>query len=148
MSRSKGFIYPAVLFAAAVILLVVGYTSSEYITRKTFEKETKEFYIRENLLQNGALLSIRHMLEARQGQKGSRQFEYGLVSYQIQSTSKKEQKEINVKSVTNSGSEMTARFIFDLKQKKLFIGKNKWEETYKKQRLRQHFIIKAYEVVT
>ncbi|WP_258729498.1 competence type IV pilus minor pilin ComGG [Bacillus atrophaeus] len=124
MSRSKGFIYPAVLFAAAVILLVVGYTSSEYITRKTFEKETKEFYIRENLLQNGALLSIRHMLEARQGQKGSRQFDYGLVSYQIQSTSKKEQKEINVKSVTNSGAEMTARFIFDLKQKKVI----HWEE--------------------
>lgn len=39
MYKSDGFIYPAVLFVSAAVLLVISYTSSDFITRKTFAKE-------------------------------------------------------------------------------------------------------------
>ncbi|MCO4850164.1 competence type IV pilus minor pilin ComGG [Bacillus vallismortis] len=119
MYRTRGFIYPAVLFVAALVLLVVNFTAAQYISSSMFEKETKELYIGENLLQNGALLSIRHILEQRKGQKGSQQFTYGQVSYHIHETSIKEQKEINLKAMTESGAERTAQLVFDQKQKQL-----------------------------
>ncbi len=53
MYKSDGFIYPAVLFVSAAVLLVISYTSSDFITRKTFAKEAGEYWIGENLLQNG-----------------------------------------------------------------------------------------------
>lgn len=89
-----------------------------------FEKETKELYIGENLLQNGVLLSIRHVLEERKGQEGTQQFLYGRVSYYIHDTSIKEQKEINLRVSTDSGTERTAQIVFDQKQKKLL----RWTE--------------------
>ncbi|MED0869047.1 competence type IV pilus minor pilin ComGG [Bacillus spizizenii] len=119
MDSTKGFIYPAVLFVSALVLLIVNFTAAQYISRCMFEKETKEFYTGENLLQNGALLSIRHVLEQRKGQKDSQQFPYGQVSYYIYDTSIKEQKEINLKALTESGTERTAQIVFDQKQKKL-----------------------------
>lgn len=119
MYRTKGFIYPAVLFVSALVLLVVNFTAAQYISRCLFEKETKEFYTGENLLQNGALLSIRHVLEQRKGQQGSQQFTYGQVSYRIHDTTKKEQKEISLRALTESGTERTAQVVFDQKQKKL-----------------------------
>lgn len=70
MDSTKGFIYPAVLFVSALVLLIVNFTAAQYISRCMFEKETKEFYTGENLLQNGALLSIRHVLEQRKRPKG------------------------------------------------------------------------------
>ncbi|MGG1249052.1 competence type IV pilus minor pilin ComGG [Bacillus spizizenii] len=119
MDSTKGFIYPAVLFVSALVLLIVNFTASQYISRCMFEKETKEFYTGENLLQNGALLSIRHVLEQRKGQKDSKQFPYGRVSYCIHDTSIKERKEINITALTESGTERTAQIVFDQKQKKL-----------------------------
>lgn len=119
MDSTKGFIYPAVLFVSALVLLIVNFTASQYISRCMFEKGTKEFYTGENLLQNGALLSIRHVLEQRKGQKDSKQFPYGRVSYCIHDTSIKERKEINITALTESGTERTAQIVFDQKQKKL-----------------------------
>ncbi|MBU2658158.1 competence type IV pilus minor pilin ComGG [Bacillus cabrialesii] len=119
MYRTKGFIYPAVVFVSALVLLIVNFTAAQYVSRCLFEKETKEFYTGENLLQNGALLSIRHVLEQRKGQKGSQQFAYGQVSYRIHDTSIKEQKEISLQARTESGIERTALIVFDQKQKKL-----------------------------
>lgn len=74
------------------MLLIVNFVAAQYISRCMFEKETKELYIGENLLQNGVLLSIRHVLEERKGQEGTQQFLYGRVSYYIHDTSIKEQK--------------------------------------------------------
>ena len=74
MYKSDGFIYPAVLFVSAAVLLVISYTSSDFITRKTFAKEAGEYWIGENLLQNGALLSSRHMTQGQKGQTGTYQF--------------------------------------------------------------------------
>ncbi|MCY7783937.1 MULTISPECIES: competence type IV pilus minor pilin ComGG [unclassified Bacillus (in: firmicutes)] len=120
MYSSKGFIYPAVLFVSALMLLIVNFTAAQYMSRCMFEKETKELYTGENLLQNGALLSIRHVLEKRKGgQHGSQQFAYGKVSYHIYDTSIKEQKEISLKASTESGTERTAQLVFDQKRKKL-----------------------------
>lgn len=119
MYRTRGFIYPAVLFVSALVLLIVNFTAAQYISRCMFEKETKELYTGENLLQNGALLSIRHVLEQQKGQKGTQQFPYGQVSYYIRDTSIKEQKEINLKVLTESGAERTALIVFDQKKKKM-----------------------------
>ncbi|MEC1750016.1 competence type IV pilus minor pilin ComGG [Bacillus mojavensis] len=119
MHCSKGFIYPAVLFTFALVLLVVNFTASQFVSRHMFEKETKEYYTGENLLQNGALLSIRHILEHRQGQKGSQQLPYGHVSYDIRETPIKEQQEITLKAITESGTEKSAQLLFDQNQKKL-----------------------------
>lgn len=65
MYCTRGFIYPAVLFVSALVLLIVNFAAAQYISRCMFEKETKELYIGENLLQNGVLLSVRHVLEER-----------------------------------------------------------------------------------
>ncbi|MGF9601009.1 ComG operon protein ComGG [Bacillus subtilis] len=124
MYRTRGFIYPAVLFVSALVLLIVNFATAQYISRCMFEKETKELYIGENLLQNGVLLSIRHVLEERKGQEGTQQFPYGRVSYYIHDTSIKEQKEINLRVTTESGTERTAQIVFDQKQKKLL----RWTE--------------------
>nr|WGD85384.1 ComG operon protein ComGG [Bacillus subtilis] len=125
MYRTRGFIYPAVLFVSALVLLIVNFTAAQYISRCMFEKETKELYIGENLLQNGVLLSIRHVLEERKEyQEGTEQFPYGRVSYYIHDTSIKEQKEINLRVSTESGTERTAQIVFDQKQKKLL----RWTE--------------------
>ncbi len=83
MYKSDGFIYPAVLFVSAAVLLVISYTSSDFITRKTFAKEAGEYWIGENLLQNGALLSSRHMTQGQKVQTGTQRFPYGTVSFHI-----------------------------------------------------------------
>lgn len=41
MDSTKGFIYPAVLFVSALVLLIVNFTAAQYISRCMFEKETK-----------------------------------------------------------------------------------------------------------
>lgn len=105
MYYSKGFIYPAVLFTFALVMLIVNFTAPQFVSRHMFEQETKEYYTGENLLQNGALLSIRHILEHRPGRKGSQQFQYGHVSYDIRKTTIKEQQEITLKAITESGTE-------------------------------------------
>ncbi|KAF1679645.1 competence type IV pilus minor pilin ComGG [Bacillus mexicanus] len=119
MYCSKGFIYPTVLFVSALVLLMVNFTASQYVSHCLFEKETKEFYTGENLLQNGALLSIRHVIEQRKGRKGSQEFPYGQVSYRIYDTSANGQKEISLRAITQSGAERNARIVFHQKQKKL-----------------------------
>ncbi|MGQ5176636.1 competence type IV pilus minor pilin ComGG [Bacillus halotolerans] len=119
MYYSKGFIYPAVLFTFALVMLIVNFTAPQFVSRHMFEKETKEYYTGENLLQNGALLSIRHILEHRPGRKGSQQFQYGRVSYDIRKTTIKEQQEITLKAITESGTEKNAQLLFDQNQKKL-----------------------------
>ncbi|AZV50943.1 competence type IV pilus minor pilin ComGG [Bacillus halotolerans] len=119
MYYSKGFIYPAVLFTFALVMLIVNFTAPQFVSRHMFEQETKEYYTGENLLQNGALLSIRHILEHRPGRKGSQQFQYGHVSYDIRKTTIKEQQEITLKAITESGTEKSAQLLFDQNQKKL-----------------------------
>ncbi|QQF61440.1 competence protein ComG [Bacillus mojavensis] len=119
MYYSKGFIYPAVLFTFALVMLIVNFTAPQFVSRHMFEKKTKEYYTGENLLQNGALLSIRHILEHRPGRKGSQQFQYGHVSYDIRKTTIKEQQEITLKAITESGTEKNAQLLFDQNQKKL-----------------------------
>ncbi|MCK8100795.1 ComGG family competence protein [Bacillus sp. 2CMS4F] len=119
MYYSKGFIYPAVLFTFALVMLIVNLTAPQFVSRHMFEKETKEYYTGENLLQNGSLLSIRHILEHRPGRKGSQQFQYGHVSYDIRKTTIKEQQEITLKAITVSGTEKSAQLLFDQNQKKL-----------------------------
>ncbi|MBV7318014.1 competence type IV pilus minor pilin ComGG [Bacillus halotolerans] len=119
MYYSKGFIYPAVLFTFALVMLIVNFTAPQFVSRHMFEQETKEYYTGENLLQNGALLSIRHILEHRPGRKGSQQFQYGHVSYDIRKKTIKEQQEITLKAITESGTEKSAQLLFDQNQKKL-----------------------------
>ncbi|WP_024122041.1 competence type IV pilus minor pilin ComGG [Bacillus halotolerans] len=119
MYYSKGFIYPAVLFTFALVMLIVNFTAPQFVSRHMFEQKTKEYYTGENLLQNGALLSIRHILEHRPGRKGSQQFQYGHVSYDIRKTTIKEQQEITLKAITESGTEKSAQLLFDQNQKKL-----------------------------
>ncbi|MBY8912984.1 competence protein ComG [Bacillus sp. YC2] len=119
MYKPNGFIYPAVLFVSAVMLLVISYTSSDFITRKTFEKETAEYYAGENLLQNGALLSIRHVLQGQKGQSGKKRFSYGVVSYEIRGPIHQGALDIFIKGETRSGTKREAHISFDQKKKKL-----------------------------
>ncbi|MCC9023125.1 competence type IV pilus minor pilin ComGG [Bacillus nakamurai] len=117
--KSNGFIYPAVLFVSAVVLLVISYTSSDFITHKTFEKETAEFCTVENLLQNGALLSIRHVLQGQKGLSGKKRFSYGVVSYEIRASIHQDELDMFIKGETRSGTKREAHISFDQKKKKL-----------------------------
>lgn len=107
-----------------------------------FEKETKEYYTGENLLQNGALLSIRHILEHRPGRKGSQQFQYGHVSYDIRKTTINEQQEITLKAITESGTEKKRSAAVRSKSEKTAeLDRINQRYVYKKSRVSQHFII-------
>ncbi|MCD2506071.1 ComG operon protein ComGG, partial [Staphylococcus aureus] len=37
MYRTRGFIYPAVLFVSALVLLIVNFVAAQYISRCMFE---------------------------------------------------------------------------------------------------------------
>lgn len=103
MYKSDGFIYPAVLFVSAAVLLVISYTSSDFITRKTFAKEAGEYWIGENLLQNGALLSSRHMTQGQKVQTGTQRFPYGTVSFHITGSDRRETVQVTIQAETTTG---------------------------------------------
>ncbi|WP_416654867.1 competence type IV pilus minor pilin ComGG [Bacillus amyloliquefaciens] len=119
MHKSDGFIYPAVLFVSAAVLLVISYTSSDFITRKTFAKESGEYWIGENLLQNGALLSSRHMIQGQKTQSGTQRFPYGTVSFYIDGNDRRETVQVTIKAVTASGTRREAHLLFNQKKKQL-----------------------------
>ncbi|WP_045510599.1 competence type IV pilus minor pilin ComGG [Bacillus amyloliquefaciens] len=119
MYKSDGFIYPAVLFVSAAVLLVISYTSSDFITRKTFAKEAGEYWIGENLLQNGALLSSRHMIQGQKTQSGTQRFPYGTVSFYIDGNNRRETVQVTIKAVTASGTKREAHLLFNHKKKQL-----------------------------
>ncbi|AFJ62673.1 MULTISPECIES: competence type IV pilus minor pilin ComGG [Bacillus] len=119
MYKSDGFIYPAVLFVSAAVLLVISYTSSDFITRKTFAKEAGEYWIGENLLQNGALLSSRHMTQGQKGQTGTQRFPYGTVSFHITGSDRRETVKVTIQAETMTGTRREATLLFDQKKKQL-----------------------------
>ncbi|MES5057488.1 competence type IV pilus minor pilin ComGG [Bacillus velezensis] len=119
MQKSDGFIYPAVLFVSAAVLLVISYTSSDFITRKTFAKEAGEYWIGENLLQNGALLSSRHMTQGQKVQTGTQRFPYGTVSFHITGSDRRETVQVTIQAETVSGTRREAHLLFDQKKKQL-----------------------------
>lgn len=119
MYKSDGFIYPAVLFVSAAVLLVISYTSSDFITRKTFAKEAGEYWIGENLLQNGALLSSRHMIQGQKTHSGTQRFPYGTVSFYIDGNNRRETVQVTIKAVTASGTKREAHLLFNHKKKQL-----------------------------
>ncbi|AMQ74760.1 MULTISPECIES: competence type IV pilus minor pilin ComGG [Bacillus] len=119
MYKSDGFIYPAVLFVSAAVLLVISYTSSDFITRKTFAKEAGEYWIGENLLQNGALLSSRHMTQGQKVQTGTQRFPYGTVSFHITGSDRRETVKVTIQAETMTGTRREATLLFDQKKKQL-----------------------------
>ncbi|MGR6063574.1 competence type IV pilus minor pilin ComGG [Bacillus velezensis] len=119
MHKSDGFIYPAVLFVSAAVLLVISYTSSDFITRKTFAKEAGEYWIGENLLQNGALLSSSHMTQGQKVQTGTQRFPYGTVSFHITGSDRRETVQVTIQAETVSGKRREAHLLFDQKKKQL-----------------------------
>lgn len=119
MYKSDGFIYPAVLFVSAAVLLVISYTSSDFITRKTFAKEAGEYWIGENLLQNGALLSSRHMTQGQKVQTGTQRFPYGTVSFHITGSDRRETVQVTIQAETTTGTRREATLLFDQKKKQL-----------------------------
>ncbi|MDU0811515.1 competence type IV pilus minor pilin ComGG [Bacillus siamensis] len=119
MYKSDGFIYPAVLFVSAAVLLVISYTSSDFITRKTFAKEAGEYWIGENLLQNGALLSSRHVIQGQKDRTGTHRFPYGTVSFQITESGNRETVQITIQAETASGTRREVHLLFNQKKKQL-----------------------------
>nr|MDH3093545.1 competence type IV pilus minor pilin ComGG [Bacillus velezensis] len=119
MYKSDGFIYPAVLFVSAAVLLVISYTSSDFITRKTFAKEAGEYWIGENLLQNGAPLSSRHMTQGQKVQTGTQRFPYGTVSFHITGSDRRETVKVTIQAETMTGTRREATLLFDQKKKQL-----------------------------
>ncbi|ATX84421.1 MULTISPECIES: competence type IV pilus minor pilin ComGG [Bacillus amyloliquefaciens group] len=119
MYKSDGFIYPAVLFVSAAVLLVISYTSSDFITRKTFAKEAGEYWIGENLLQNGVLLSSRHMTQGQKVQTGTQRFPYGTVSFHITGSDRRETVQVTIQAETATGTRREAHLLFDQKKKQL-----------------------------
>ncbi|RXK31555.1 competence type IV pilus minor pilin ComGG [Bacillus velezensis] len=119
MYKSDGFIYPAVLFVSAAVLLVISYTTSDFITRKTFAKEAGEYWTGENLLQNGALLSSRHMTQGQRGQTGTQRFPYGTVSFHITGSDRRETVQVTIQAETTTGTRREAHLLFDQKKKQL-----------------------------
>ena len=112
MYKSDGFIYPAVLFVSAAVLLVISYTSSDFITRKTFAKEAGEYWI-------GALLSSRHMTQGQKVQTGTQRFPYGTVSFRITGSDRRETVQVTIQAETVSGTRREAHLLFDQKKKQL-----------------------------
>ncbi|MFT7820923.1 competence type IV pilus minor pilin ComGG [Bacillus siamensis] len=119
MYKSDGFIYPAVLFVSAAVLLVISYTSSDFITRKTFAKEAGEYWIGENLLQNGALLSSRHVIQGQKDRTGTHRFPYGTVSFQITESGNPETVQVTIQAETASGTRREVHLLFNQKKKQL-----------------------------
>ncbi len=119
MYRSKGFIYPAVLFVSALVPLIVNFTAAQYISRACLKRKQKRFTQEKICFRMAHFFQFGMFLSSWKGQKGSQQFTYGQVSYHIHNTSIKEQKQISLKAITESGAERTAQLVFDQKQKKL-----------------------------
>ncbi|MEC3606044.1 competence type IV pilus minor pilin ComGG [Bacillus glycinifermentans] len=120
MTNSRGFIYPAAVFLAIICMLCAAHSAATFITKHAFIKQTKDFYIQQNLLQNGILHSIRHMQDEKAGEENKA---YGSVTYSITSAGKKT-KQVRLKVKTAAESERTADFQFHLKKKTI----NHWKE--------------------
>lgn len=119
MYKSDGFIYPAVLFVSAAVLLVISYTSSDFITRKTFAKEAGEYWIGENLLQNGAAAVKPPYDTGQKGQTGTQRFPYGTVSFHITGSDRRETVQVTIQAETTTGTRREAHLLFDQKKKQL-----------------------------
>ncbi|MFT0800190.1 competence type IV pilus minor pilin ComGG [Bacillus swezeyi] len=115
VNNSKGFIYPAVVFMAAVCMLCAGHSAVSFMTKQGFAKQTKEFYIQQNLLQNGILHSIRHIQEETEGEVKTA---YGVVTYAV-STADKQMKDVKITVKTPAGAMRCAEFQFHLPEKKI-----------------------------
>ncbi|KKB74534.1 MULTISPECIES: competence type IV pilus minor pilin ComGG [Bacillus] len=120
MNNSRGFIYPAAVFLAMICMLCAAHSTAAFMTKHAFIKQTKDFYIQQNLLQNGILHSIRHMQDEEAGEENKA---YGSVMYAIASAGK-ETKRVRLKVKTAADSEKTADFQFHLRKKTI----SHWKE--------------------
>ncbi|WP_307891992.1 competence type IV pilus minor pilin ComGG [Bacillus swezeyi] len=116
MNNSKGFIYPAVVFMAAVCMLCAGHSAVSFMIKQGFAKQTKEFYTQQNLLQNGILYSIRHIQEDTEGEVKTA---YGVVTYAVSTTADKQMKDVKITVKTTPGAMRSAEFQFHLSEKKI-----------------------------
>ncbi|MCY7993453.1 competence type IV pilus minor pilin ComGG [Bacillus haynesii] len=120
MKNSKGFIYPAAVFTAVICMLCASHSATLLTNQQTFAQQTKEFYIQQNLLQNGILHALSHI---REESKEKIQKQHGLISYTV-SPAHQQLKRVKIEVTTASGTETSAEFQYDLRNQKI----TQWKE--------------------
>ncbi|AAU24156.1 competence type IV pilus minor pilin ComGG [Bacillus licheniformis] len=120
MKNSKGFIYPAAVFAAVICMLCASHSAALLTNQRTFAQQTKEFHIQQNLLQNGILHALSHIHEET---KEKVQKQHGLISYSV-SPAHQQLTRVQIQVTTASGTETSAQFQYDLRNQKI----TQWKE--------------------
>jgi len=120
VKNSKGFIYPAAVFTAVICMLCASHSATLLTNQQTFAQQTKEFYIQQNLLQNGILHALSHIHEES---KEKIQKQHGLISYTV-SPAHQQLKRVKIEVTTASGTETSAEFQYDLRNQKI----TQWKE--------------------
>ncbi|MGG3623891.1 competence type IV pilus minor pilin ComGG [Bacillus gobiensis] len=121
MKSSSGYIYPSTLFLSLICLMVIGHSSCAFISELEASKLTRDFYFRQNLLQNGALIAI-HSITKGDGLVMTHQFEHG--SVQISITQEKDMSHVQLSAFSESGYTSSASFLFDTNERKII----QWKE--------------------
>ncbi|MDA1474858.1 competence type IV pilus minor pilin ComGG [Bacillus changyiensis] len=123
LNNGNGFIYPATLFMAVICMLCASQTASSFITKQAFVKQTKQFYIQQNLLQNGVLHALRQIQTKKVKKEGIEKQVNELVTYVISPTDKQTM-HVGIQVKTASKAVHTVEFHYDIKTKHI----TKWKE--------------------
>lgn len=121
MKNSSGYIYPSTLFLSLICLLVIGQCSSAFISELETTKLTRDFYIRQNLLQNGTLIAIHRITKGKEANL-THQSENG--SVQVSATQEGDHALVKLKAVSENRYSSTASFLFDTRSRRII----QWKE--------------------